>query len=83
MEKRQIHSGGWAYYHRSDNDHAIGDFNQAIALDPKSANAWFGRGLANLYVGRISQALTDLDTSSRFGSTSRKHVTKSQAALRR
>jgi len=37
-------SRGFAYREKSDVDHAIADFSQAIQLNPKYTFAWFNRG---------------------------------------
>jgi tetratricopeptide (TPR) repeat protein len=36
---------GNAYRHKGDNDHAFADYDEAIRLNPKEANAFMNRGL--------------------------------------
>lgn len=36
---------GWDYYLKNDNDHAIGEFKQALSLDPKNYPAQFDLGV--------------------------------------
>ncbi|MFC5720994.1 tetratricopeptide repeat protein [Streptomyces gamaensis] len=40
---------------------ALGDYDQAIALDPANARAYFGRGVTYLRLQDFEQALADLD----------------------
>src|SRR4029077_19860425 len=42
---------------------AIADYTQAIFLEPKFANAYYGRGLARIYVGASPDAAADLALS--------------------
>jgi tetratricopeptide (TPR) repeat protein len=58
----------WAYTNRGnryrekgDNDRAIADLNQAIALDPKVAKAYNNRGLAYAAKGDNDRAIADLN----------------------
>src|SRR5262245_21320141 len=39
---------------------AIEDFNKALELDPNSADAYHGRGLAHLHLGEQDRAIADL-----------------------
>lgn len=50
---------GFAYYDKADYDRAIADYNQAIKLDPKFAQAYNGRCAAHNKKGEIDQALAD------------------------
>ena len=58
----------WAYSNRGnryrekgDNDRAIADLNQAIALDPKLAMAYNNRGIAYAAKGDNDRAVADLN----------------------
>lgn len=42
-------------------DGALADFNHAITLDPRSAWAYFGRGLILAEQGKFDEAITDFD----------------------
>src|SRR5262247_2482571 len=44
-----------------DLDGALADFNRAIALDPRSAWAYFCRGSILAAMGRFDEAITDFD----------------------
>jgi tetratricopeptide (TPR) repeat protein len=52
---------GTAYGHKGDFEHAIADFDQVIALDPKSAGAYEGRGRVYLEKGDFDHAIADFD----------------------
>ncbi len=54
---------GIAYASINDYDSAIGDFNQAIALDPDDAAAYNSRGLAYASIGDYEHAIEDFDQS--------------------
>jgi lipoprotein NlpI len=49
---------------KGDYDPALADYDQAIALDPKLAMAYFSRGLVTIYAGSLSKALIDFRRSS-------------------
>src|SRR5262249_46433521 len=55
---------GSAYAEKGDLDRGIADFNEAIRLDPKSADAYYNRGLAYLYGGTLDKALADVGEGS-------------------
>jgi tetratricopeptide (TPR) repeat protein len=44
-----------------DLDGAVADFNRAIALDPRSAWAYLGRGAVLGEQGKLDEAITDFD----------------------
>jgi tetratricopeptide (TPR) repeat protein len=50
---------GVAYYFKQDYHSAIGDYDQAIKLDPKKSRAYTNRGAAYKKLGRIDQAIAD------------------------
>jgi tetratricopeptide (TPR) repeat protein len=50
---------GVEYNHKGDNDRAIGDYNEAIRLDPKLAFAYSNRGNAYSAKGDRDRAITD------------------------
>ena len=52
---------GRLYGAKEDYARAITDFDQAIALDPKSSDAYYQRGLAKRERGDLSGAIGDFD----------------------
>jgi len=52
---------GNAHAFKGDLDHAIADFDQAIALKPDHAEAYHGRGLAYRDKGDLDHAIADCD----------------------
>lgn len=52
-----------AYQRKGDVDQAIADFGRAIAIDPRHAQAYWGRGAAYLQKGDYPRAIADLDTT--------------------
>jgi lipoprotein NlpI len=50
----------YAYRAKGDNDHDIGDYEEALWLNPKNRSAYFNRGLANIYADAIPKAIADL-----------------------
>jgi tetratricopeptide (TPR) repeat protein len=57
---------GFAYYVKRDLDHAIEDFNQAIALDPGYSEPYDGRASAYSDKGDHGRALSDLNEAIRL-----------------
>ena len=52
---------GGAHYAKGDDDGAIEDFGNAVAVDPEYAQAYAARGLVFVRKGDIDRALQDLD----------------------
>ena len=52
---------GNRHYHAGEYADAITDYNQAIALDPKLAEAYNNRGAANNHLGKYAEAIADYD----------------------
>jgi tetratricopeptide (TPR) repeat protein len=50
---------GWASLNNNDLESAIKDFGKAISIDPKLAEAYYGRGNAWLKKGDPQRALAD------------------------
>jgi lipoprotein NlpI len=50
-----------AFRNKGDLDHAIADYTQVIALDPKNAGAYFSRGRVALLKSSLPMALADLN----------------------
>lgn len=57
---------GGAMYYKGDPVRAIGDYDQAIALDPTFARAFNNRCWARAVVGRVQEAVADCDESLRL-----------------
>ena len=54
-------SQGTADFNAGDYDRAIANYNEAVKLDPKSANAFRGRGKAYRDKGDHSRAIADFN----------------------
>jgi tetratricopeptide (TPR) repeat protein len=52
---------GWAYLRLKENEHAIADFDRALALKPEYARAYGRRGLAYRFLKDYQRALVDFD----------------------
>ena len=50
---------GAAAAQAGDHDKAIADFSEAIRLDPKRADAYYGRGTAYGHKGEYDKAIAD------------------------
>jgi tetratricopeptide (TPR) repeat protein len=50
---------GWAYLNNNDSESAIKDFNRVISIDPKLADAYYGRANAWLKKADPQRALAD------------------------
>ena len=53
------HTTGRSYFDKRQWDKAIAEYNEAIELDPKYADAYFNRGNANYNKGQYDQAIDD------------------------
>jgi Flp pilus assembly protein TadD len=58
---------GWDAFLKNDHGRAIADYTQAIKLDPKDANAYFGRGLAYDSLGDYKSATKDARKACELG----------------
>jgi tetratricopeptide (TPR) repeat protein len=56
---------GWAYFFADAWRPALADFEQALALDPAYGDAYTGRGLARVMLGRHREAVRDADEARR------------------
>jgi tetratricopeptide (TPR) repeat protein len=56
---------GWAHFFADAWKLALRDFAAAIALDPAAADAFAGRGLAQVMLGNYREAVMDAETSIR------------------
>jgi tetratricopeptide (TPR) repeat protein len=56
-------NAGLACFEREAFDEAIGEFTQALKLDPKLAAALYNRGHTLLKMGRFDEAMSDLDAA--------------------
>src|ERR1043166_1245045 len=63
---RVFQDRGLAYYDKRDYDHAIADYDQAIKLDPKNANALRFRALAYYRKQDYLHAIADFDEAIRI-----------------
>lgn len=52
---------GLEYSKQGDNDSAIEEFTKAIASDPSSANAYYGRAYAYYKNGKLKESVSDFD----------------------
>jgi tetratricopeptide (TPR) repeat protein len=53
-------SRGFTYLKLGQWEAAIGDYGSALRIDPKSASALYGRGLAKLKIGDPAGGNTDI-----------------------
>jgi len=53
------HTTGLSYFEKRQWDKAIAEYNEAIELDPRYADAYFNRGNANFNKGQYDQAIAD------------------------
>jgi tetratricopeptide (TPR) repeat protein len=52
---------GFAYFDSGELDHAIADYDKAIQLDPKFAQAYSGRCAVKIKKGDLTHAIADCD----------------------
>jgi lipoprotein NlpI len=60
---------GYAYSDKGDNDRAIADYDEAIRIDPKDANAFYNRGIAWLEKDNPDRAVADYNEAIRIDPT--------------
>jgi lipoprotein NlpI len=64
------HDGrGFAYLHMGEYDQALSDFNDALAIQPRYANALKNRSFVRRFKGDKAKAMDDLTQASMEGST--------------
>jgi lipoprotein NlpI len=56
-----IDGRGLAYGGKGDFERAVADYTAAIALNPQAASTIFHRGIAQLYLGALPKALSDVN----------------------
>jgi len=56
-----LNSRGSSYYHKGQYDQAISDFNKALEINPKDADAYSNRGTAYREKGQSDQAIVDFN----------------------
>jgi tetratricopeptide (TPR) repeat protein len=66
-DAKGYYNRGRAYQRRGDCLNAIGDYDRAIALDPRLAWAYYHRGLAQGDRGNRRQQVRDLKAAARLG----------------
>jgi tetratricopeptide (TPR) repeat protein len=66
-DAKGYYNRGRAYQRRGDCLNAIGDYDRAIALDPRLAWAYYYRGLAHGDRGNRRQQARDLKAAARLG----------------
>ncbi|HBL23491.1 MAG TPA: hypothetical protein DDZ40_05175 [Deltaproteobacteria bacterium] len=66
-DAKGYYNRGRAYQRRGDCLNAIGDYDRAIALDPRLAWAYYHRGLAHGDQGNRRQQARDLKAAARLG----------------
>jgi tetratricopeptide (TPR) repeat protein len=54
---------GWAYFFADAFKPALRDFDAALRLEPASGNAYTGRALAHVMLGRVSVAIADAEAA--------------------
>jgi tetratricopeptide (TPR) repeat protein len=79
----------WSYYNRGlayalkgEYDHAIADYNQALALNPRYAETYSNRGAAYYREGNISKACADLRRACDLGECRSYNIRRSEGSCR-
>ena len=57
---------GWHYYQRKDYDRAIGEYSEAIRLEPGNATYYFARGVAYIVTKDYDKAISDFTETIRL-----------------
>lgn len=60
---------GWCWYYLDDQDSSIGDFDEAIELDRRHAQAYYGKGLWARWEGEYEKAIELISTAIRYAPT--------------
>ena len=55
---------------------ALADYNKAIELDPRFADAYYNRGLTNIFLGNNREGISDLSKAGELGIFSAYNVIK-------
>jgi len=58
---------GCLYAIRKDYQHALEDFNRAIHIDANIPEAWYNRGIVNIYSGKTPEGISDLSKAGELG----------------
>ena len=56
-----------AYEHKGEHDKAIADYTDAIRLDPKLTEAYYGRGVAYWHNDQHDKASEDFNQAKKLG----------------
>ena len=60
----EIHAHrGWAYFFADAYKPALRDLDAALRLDPARGDAWTGRALAHVMVGKVGAAVADAEAA--------------------
>ncbi len=58
---------GNLFAQRKDYPRAVDDYTRAIELDRNMAEAWYNRGLVNIYANRMAEGISDLSKAGELG----------------
>ncbi len=67
MRKSLYHERGVVYKEKGDLDQVISDYNKAIELNPKLAEAYYERGLAYFLKKEYDKTWEDVDKAEALG----------------